>query len=263
MILAIDIGNTNIVLGVMEGKEILFEARLSTDPVKTADQYSVELKNILELFQVDLTALEGSIISSVVPPVFNAVKTSVRRITGKVPLVVGPGIKTGLNIRMDNPSSVGSDLIVDAVAALAKYQPPLIIIDMGTATTISVVDEKGSYIGGCICPGVRVSLDALTSHAAQLPGISMERPKKAIGKNTIDCMRSGVLMGNAAMVDGMIDRIEEELGMPATTIITGGTARYVLPSCRKPIIYEKDLLLMGLGLLYENNRKHQEKTNKK
>ena len=255
MILAIDIGNTNIVLGVMEGKSILFEARLATDTLKTADQYSVEIKNILELFDVDCEKLEGSIISSVVPPVFNAIRTAVRRVTGRVPLVVGPGIRTGLNIRMDNPGTVGSDLIVDAVAALGKYEPPLIIIDMGTATTISVVDAQGAYVGGCICPGVRVSLDALTSHAAQLPGISMDSPKKAIGKNTIDCMRSGIMMGNAAMVDGMIDRMEEELGMHATAIITGGTARYILPHCRRPIIYERDLLLMGLGRLYEANRK--------
>ncbi len=255
MILAIDIGNTNIVLGALEGKEIKFEARLATDPIKTADQYSVEIKNILELFEVDNTKLDGSIISSVVPPVFNAVKTALRRITGKVPMVVGPGIKTGLNIRMDNPGAVGSDLIVDAVAALGKYEPPLIIIDMGTATTISVVDAQGAYVGQCICPGVRVSLDALTSRAAQLPGISMERPKRVMGKNTIDAMRSGALVGHAAMLDGMIARIEEELGTSATTVVTGGTARYVLPSCRKTLIYEKDLLLMGLGLLYDHNRK--------
>lgn len=255
MILAIDIGNTNIVLGVMDGEEIKFEARLATDTLKTADQYSAEIKNILDLFEVKREELEGSIISSVVPPVFNAVRAAVRRITGRMPLVVGPGIKTGLNIRMDNPATVGSDLIVDAVAALGKYEPPLIIIDMGTATTISVVDAQGAYVGGCICPGMRVSLDALTSHTAQLPGISMETPRRAIGKNTVDCMRSGILMGNAAMVDGMIDRMEEELGMHATAIITGGTARSVLPLCRRTLIYERDLLLMGLGLLYENNRK--------
>ena len=190
-----------------------------------------------------------------VPPVLNSVRTAVYKLTGKRPLVVGPGMKTGLNILLDNPASVGSDLVVGAVAALHEYKPPIIMIDMGTATTIAVVDANGAYIGGCISTGVRVSAEALTGRTAQLPGISLEAPKKAIGRNTIDAMRSGIMLGNACMIDGMIERMEEELGQPATVIATGGIARFVLPMCRKKIIYDRELLLKGLVILYENNRR--------
>ena len=257
MILAIDIGNTNIVLGCMEHDRILVEARMATDLLKTSDQYCVELKNLLNLYEVDLQAIEGVIISSVVPPVLNSVRTAVMKLTGKKPLVVGPGIKTGLNILLDNPASVGSDLVVGAVAALHEYEPPLIMIDMGTATTIAVVDKNGAYIGGSICTGVKVATEALAGRAAQLPGISLDMPKKAIGRNTIDAMRSGIMLGNACMIDGMIERIEEELGQKATVVATGGIARFVLPMCRHAIEYDRDLLLKGLALLYENNRREK------
>lgn len=264
MVLAIDIGNTNIVMGCigMEDGNIRFVARLATDPLKTEDQYSVEMKNILQLYGIDLAAIDGGIISSVVPPLSNTLKAAVSKIIHRPPLVVGPGVKTGLNILMDNPAQLGSDLVVNAVAALAQYKPPLIVIDMGTATTISVVDAKGNYIGGCIYPGVNISLAALSSRTAQLPGISLERPRHAIGKNTIDCMRSGVIYGSAAMVDGMIDRFEQELeqsapaGMapPATTIATGGISQFIVPHCRKKVVYDADLLLKGLYLIYKKNQ---------
>lgn len=254
MILAIDIGNSNIVLGCIEGKTILKEARIATDVVKTSDQYCVELKSILDLLEIDAKKIEGTIISSVVPPVLNSFKTAIRKLTGHVPLVVGPGIKTGLNILLDNPALAGGDLIVGAVAALAEYPKPLLIIDMGTATTITAIDQKGNYLGGCICPGVKISTEALASRTAQLPAISLETPKKAIGRNTVDCMRSGLMMGTAAMLDGMIARMERELGAPATVVATGGIARFVLPMCEREIIYDKDLLLKGLLRLYENNR---------
>lgn len=254
MILAIDIGNSNIVLGCIEGKEILKEARIATDTIKTSDQYCVELKNILDLLEIDTSKIEGTIISSVVPPVLNSFKTAIRKLTGRVPLVVGPGIKTGLNILLDNPALAGGDLIVGAVAALAEYPTPLLIIDMGTATTITAIDQKGNYLGGCICPGVKISTEALSSRTAQLPAISLETPKKAIGRNTIDCMRSGLMMGTAAMLDGMIERMEKELGAPATAVATGGIARFILPMCNRKIVYDKDLLLKGLLRLYENNR---------
>ncbi len=255
MILAIDIGNTNIVLGCIDGTTIVKEARMATDLIKTSDQYCAELKNMLDLLEIDLKAIEGTIISSVVPPVLNSFKTAIAKLTGQYPLVVGPGIKTGLNILLDNPAMAGGDLIVGAVAALAEYKPPLLIIDMGTATTITAIDAKGSFLGGSIFPGVKISAEALSGKTAQLPAISLEAPKKAIGRNTIDCMRSGLMMGTAAMLDGMIQRMEEELGAPATVIATGGIARFVIPMCRREMVYDKDLLLKGLRILYENNRK--------
>lgn len=257
MILAVDIGNTNIVLGCIEGKQIVKEARMATDVIKTSDQYCAELNGMLTLLEVDRHAIEGSIISSVVPPVLNSFKTAIIKLTGKTPLVVGPGIKTGLNILLDNPAMAGGDLIVGAVAALAQYKPPLLVIDMGTATTISVIDAKGSFLGGSIFPGVKISAEALSGKTAQLPGISLEAPKRAIGRNTVDCMRSGVMMGTAAMLDGMIQRMEEELGCSATVVATGGIARFVIPMCRREMIYDKDLLLKGLRILYENNQKNR------
>ncbi len=255
MLLLIDIGNTNIVLGCYEDGTIIQEARIATDLIKTSDQYCMDLKNLLSLYEIDRHAIEGVIISSVVPPVLNSVRTAVMKLTGKKPLVVGPGLKTGLNILLDNPASVGSDLVVGAVAALREYKPPIILIDMGTATTIAVVDANGAYIGGSICTGVKVATEALAGRAAQLPGISLDTPKKAIGRNTIDAMRSGIMLGNACMLDGMIERMEEELGQKATVVATGGIARFVLPMCRREIIYDRALLLKGLVILYENNRR--------
>ena len=255
MILAIDIGNTNIVLGCIEGKTIVKEARMATDVLKTSDQYCAELKSMLDMLEVDRKTIEGSIISSVVPPVLNSFKTAIAKLTGQMPLVVGPGIKTGLNILLDNPAMAGGDLIVGAVAALAEYKPPLLVVDMGTATTMIALDAKGNFLGGSIFPGVKISAEALSGKTAQLPAISLETPKKAIGRNTIDCMRSGVMMGHAAMLDGMIDRMEAELGGNVTVVATGGIARFVIPMCRREMIYDKDLLLKGLRLLYENNKK--------
>ena len=253
MILAIDIGNTNIVLGGLEGEKILFEARMATDLIKTSDQYCAELKSMLALFEVTPEAISGSIISSVVPPVLKSCKTAIRKLTGKACLVVGPGIRTGLNIRMENPAEVGSDLIVAAVAAIAEYGAPLLLVDMGTATTITAVDETGTFVGGCICPGVKISMEALTGRTAQLPGISLDEPQKAIGKNTRDCMRSGIMFGAAAMLDGLLDRMEAELGTPVKVVATGGIARFVIPLCRRELIYDRSLMLKGLGLLYRRN----------
>lgn len=255
MILAIDIGNTNIVLGGMEDGQIVFVARMATDPIKTSDQYHLELRNMLSLFQVDLSRLEGTIISSVVPPVQNSMHTAVIKMTKKEPLIVGPGIRTGLNVLVDNPKQVGSDLIVAAVAGVRLYGAPLIIVDMGTATTISVIDEKNAFRGGCICPGLRISMDALTSRTAQLPGIWLDAPKNAIGRNTVDCMRSGIMLGAAAMLDGLLDRMEEEMGREMPVIATGGISQFVIPLCRKTIRYDKHLLLKGLEILYRNNTK--------
>jgi type III pantothenate kinase len=255
MLLAIDIGNTNIVIGVIEDDVIRFEARIATDQVRTSDQYGVEIKNVLEAYGVSKDEIEDCIISSVVPPVFNSVKTGVIKVIGKQPMVVGPGLKTGLNINVDVPSQVGSDRIVIAVAALAEYKPPMILMDLGTATTIEVVEPGKMYLGGVIFPGVKISLDALTSRTAQLPGISLDKPKNIIGRNTVDCMRSGMMYGTAAMIDGIVERIEEELGHKSTLIATGGLAQFITPLCKREIILERDLLLKGLNIIYKKNKR--------
>ena len=255
MLLAIDIGNTNIVIGCIQNDEILFEARIATDQVRTSDQYGVEIKNVLEAYGVSKDEIEVCIISSVGPPVYNSVKTGVVKVIGKQPMVVGPGLKTGLNINVDVPSQVGSDRIVIAVAALAEYQPPMILMDLGTATTIEVVEPGNMYLGGVIFPGVKISLDALTSRAAQLPGISLDKPKNIIGRNTVDCMRSGMMYGTAAMIDGIVERIEEELGHKSTLIATGGLAQFITPLCKREIILERDLLLKGLNIIYKKNKR--------
>ena len=255
MILAVDVGNSNIVIGGIEGKEILFEARLRTDTTKTSDEYCIDLKMILEVYNVKAADLEGAIISSVVPQVLNSMKTAVKKLTGHTALVVGPGLKTGLNIKIENPAQTGADLVVASVAALREHKAPIIVIDMGTATTVTVLDETGAFIGGSICPGVKISMDALTDRTALLPGLQLDQPKRAIGRNTIDCMRSGIMLGTACMMDGLVERFEEELGSKATVVATGGIARFIIPMCRTPIVYDKDLLLKGLAILYRDNTK--------
>lgn len=253
MILAIDMGNTNIVIGCIDDEKIHFVERMSTDQSKTELEYAISFKNVLELYRIDVAEIEGVIISSVVPPLVNTIKGAVKKVVNKSPKIVGPGIKTGLNILMDNPAQVGSDMIVSAVAGLKEYGAPLIFIDMGTATTISVIDENRNYIGGAILPGAHTSLNALVSNTAQLPRISMEAPKKVIGKNTIDCMKSGMIYGNAACIDGMIERMEKELGGEALVVATGGLASSVVPHCKKKIIIDDALLLKGLKLIYDKN----------
>ena len=255
MILTIDIGNSNIVIGGVEGDRIVFEARLRTEATKTSDQYCVDLKILLDVYGVKQESVEGAIIASVVPQVLNSFQTAVKKLTGKSSLVVGPGLKTGLNILLENPSQTGADLVVGCVAALREHKPPMIVVDMGTATTMVVLDKNGALIGGCICPGVKISLDALTDRTALLPGLQLDQPKKAIGRNTIDCMRSGIMMGTASMLDGMVERMEQELGSKTTVVATGGIARFVLPLCRTPMIYDKDLLIKGLAALYRDNVK--------
>ena len=253
MILTVDIGNSNIVIGGVEDDRIRFEARLRTDSTKTSDEYCVDLKIILDVNGVDFRDIEGAIIASVVPQVLNSLKTAIKKLTGKNPLVVGPGLKTGLNIKIDNPSQTGADLVVGCVAALREHAAPMIVIDMGTATTMVVLDGSGALIGGSISPGVKIALDALTDRTALLPGLQLDQPKKAIGRNTIDCMRSGIMLGAACMLDGMVQRMEEELGQQATVVITGGIAKFVIPLCRREMIYDKDLLVKGLVALYREN----------
>ena len=236
MILAVDIGNSNIVIGGVDGDKIVFEARIRTDSTKTSDEYCIDLKMLLDVYGVRPGDVGGSIISSVVPQVLNSMKTAILKLTGKASMVVGPGLKTGLNIRIDNPSQTGADLVVGSVAALREHKPPLIVVDMGTATTMVVLDETGALIGGSIAPGVKISLDALTGGTALLPGLQLDPPKRAIGRNTTDCMRSGIMLGTACMLDGMIQRMEEELGYQTKVVVTGGIAKFVVPMCRRETI---------------------------
>ena len=254
MILAIDVGNTNIGVGCIDDRKTYFIERLSTNRTKTELEYAVDLKNVLDIYHIKKTEIEGCIISSVVPQITNIVKLAAEKILKKNAIVLGPGVKTGLNIMMDNPGQLGADQVADAVAGISGYPVPLILIDMGTATTASVVNSKKQYVGGMILPGVGVSLDALTARASQLSGISIDAPRHVIGKNTIECMKSGVLYSNAAALDGIIDRIEEELGEKATVVATGGLAKKIVPHCKREIILDEELLLRGLLIIYEKNK---------
>lgn len=253
MIFAIDIGNTNIVIGCMEGEKLQFIERMSTDEFKTELEYAVSFKMVMDLYNIKAKDLEGSIISSVVPPLTGIVRSALVKLTNTNPVVIGPGVKTGLNILLDNPAQLGSDLVIGAVAGIQKYGAPLIIIDMGTATTISVIDKNKNFLGGPIIPGVMVSLDALASKTSQLPRINFEKPRNVIGRNTIDSMKSGILYGQAACLDGMIERIEEELGYQTTVVATGGIAKIIIPYCHKKITHDDELLLNGLQIIYEKN----------
>lgn len=254
MILAIDIGNTNIVIGGIDKEKTYFIERLSTVRTKTELEYAIDIKTVLDIYHISKDDIEGGIISSVVPQITNIAKLAAEKILKKEVMVLGPGIKTGLNILMDHPGQLGADLVANAVAGLAEYPVPFVVIDMGTATTVSVVDEKKNYIGGMILPGVGVSLDALVSRASQLGGISIDAPKRVIGKNTVECMKSGVLYSNAGAIDGIIDRIEEEYGKETTVIATGGLAKKIIPFCRRNIILDEDLMLKGLLVIYEKNK---------
>lgn len=255
MLLVVDIGNTNITLGVFDGDENKMIARMATEKTKTADQYAVELLNVLNIHEINREDLDGCIVSSVVPSLTNAFKRACNLIKIQKTLFVEPGVKTGLDIKIDNPAQLGADLVVGAVAAIKKYPMPCIILDLGTATTISVLDKNGSFLGGPICAGIGISLEALTSRTSQLPGISLETPKSVIGKNSIDSMKAGLVIGSACMIEGLIDRIEEELGEKATIVATGGLAPEVVKNCRRDIIINDNLLLDGLKEIYEKNVK--------
>ncbi len=253
MILTIEIGNSTITLGGVEGEDIRFECRINTDRVKTSDTYCIDLKTLFEIYGIELSAIEGVIIASVVPQVLNSVRTAIRKLLGKEPIVVGPGIKTGLDIRLENPGQMGAGLVAADVAALAEHKPPMIIIDMGTATTMTVLDPRGAHLGGCVCPGLKISLDALTAKTSLLPGIQLDSPDRAVGRNTADAMRSGIMFGTAAMLDGMIDRFRAETGWDFTILATGGLAKHVVPLCRHEIVFDRYLIIKGLVKLYREN----------
>lgn len=256
MLLAIDVGNSNTSVGLFDrGKNLRFLASLDTDSRKTADQISVDLMNLFTLYHFDYTQVSGAILCSVVPPLNFMMEKALTRLLGRPPMVVGPGVKTGLNIRLTVQTQVGADIVADAVAALEKFSPPIITIDMGTATTIGVISQGRNYEGGLLLPGVNVSLEALSRRAAQLPDISLQHPKSLIGKTTEECMRSGIVYGTAGMLDGIIDRIREEFpGRTVSVVATGGNAPVIVRYCRNPIIYDKFLLMDGLWTIYQKNR---------
>ena len=251
-ILTIDIGNSNICIGCVNDHQVEFVERLHSDRNKTDLEFAVLVKMVLELHQVDINALHGSIISSVVPPLTDLLCNAVEKLTGIRSLVVGPGIKTGINIL---PQGVGADLVVGAVAAIELYGAPAIIIDMGTATTMTVVNREKHFIGGIIYPGVSLALQSLESGTAQLPHIQLIAPKKVINMETIDSMQAGVVYGNAGAMDALIDRMQAELGYETTVIASGGLAPLIVPHCRHDIIIDDELLLKGLDTLFYKNYK--------
>lgn len=254
MLLAIDIGNTNLTLGVYDESVLLFTARLSTDTRLTRDQYAVAIKDVLALHDTDYRDIEDCIIASVVPTVATSVANAISLLCHIVPLELGPGLKTGLNIKIDNPAQLGADLAAGAVGAISEYTLPCIVIDMGTATTVSVINSEGQFVGGSIAAGVMLTLKALTENTSQLPSINLSAPPSVIGRNTVDCMRSGLILGTASMIDGLIERISEELQEIPTVVATGGLSKEIITHCKSEIIYNENLLLEGLREIYEKNK---------
>ncbi len=255
MILAIDVGNSHIIVGCMDGADIRYICRMESAPGKTEYEYCVLLGQLLRFGGIDPQNIDGAIISSVVPTLTGTMRSAVKLLCGVRALVVGAGIKTGLNIKIDNPAQLGSDLVVGAVAGIHSYSPPLLIVDMGTATTFTVIGKDSCLLGGAIVPGVGLSLSALVSGTSQLPKVPIEAPRSCIGTNTVDCMKSGAVFGAASLIDGFADRIESELGCAVNVIATGSLAKVIVPHCRRDIIRDDDLLLRGLALIYAKNKR--------
>jgi type III pantothenate kinase len=256
MLLAIDIGNSNVVIGCLnERNETVKLVRMVTDLKKTDDEYAAGIQSILRFNGLDNISFEGAIICSVVPPLTEVFRSAVEKIIGLKALVVGTGVKTGLNILIENPASLGSDIVAASVAAMQEFPLPVIVFDMGTATTITVVDEGNRFAGGAIVPGVALSMNALSAGTSLLQKVPIEAPKKCINTTTTESMQSGAVFGTAAMLDGMIDRFEAELGKTASLVATGGIAAKIVPLCRHKIVYDENLLLRGLGLIYRKNQK--------
>ena len=255
MLLTIDIGNTNIVFVLYDGDAPLFESRIDTNHRRCRDEYAIFLTQILTLHGVSPCQIDGAAVSSVVPAVIGAIDEAVKLLFPNVKrtVIVGPGVKNGLNLRIDDPASIGGDLVCAAVAAKDKYPVPAIILDLGTATKLLVLNTHADFLGGALFPGVRVSLEGLASSTALLPMVSDGSPKKAINSDTAECMRAGLALGMASMLDGMIERFEAELGESATVIATGGHALSVTPYCKREIIHDKFLVSDGLRIIYNKN----------
>lgn len=255
MVLTVDVGNTNIVLGGFEKEELKFVFRLQTNKDKMADEYAIQFKSLLDFNGYSPTQFDGAIISSVVPPLLPTLKTAIRQVFNCRVLTVSPGIKTGLKIDTDNPGILGADLVCGAVGAIARHKMPCVIIDLGTATKFSVLDANANFLGVSILPGINISLDALSKRTAQLPHIEFAGADHVIGTNTPDSMLSGVVFGNASMIDGMVERISEEMGASINAIITGGLSVHIIPHCKTPLIVDENLLLYGLLEIYKRNTK--------
>ncbi len=255
MLLTADVGNTNIKLGIFDGDNLIHILRFSTDSCKTSDEYAVELYTFFQIYGIDAKTIDGSIISSVVPSVTYPLRQAIQTVTGAKSFVVGPGLKTGLDIKVDHPETVGADMVSGCVGACEKYGGPLIVIFMGTATTIVFVDENNTYLGVSIAPGVGISLDALTQNGALLPSVDLKAPKKAIATNTTDCIRSGVVYGTACMLDGMIERFYAERNTKCRVIATGGYAQQMIKTCTHEITFDENIILEGLNFIYKKNRK--------
>ena len=255
MLLTADIGNTNITIGIYDGEELRYRARLHTNRKKTADEYAVDLYAMSRLNRFVADDINGAIVSSVVPEITGAFVQAINLFCNVESMVLGPGIKSGLNIRIDNPAQLGADLVAGAVAAVNHYELPCVVIDLGTATKISVLDEQGTYCGCSIAPGVRISLETLSASASQLPAINLDVPTcPAYGKNTVASMQAGIILGTACMLDGMCDRIEESLGQKImSVVITGGHARGIIKHCKRDHTFCPDLLLEGLRIIYNKN----------
>ncbi len=254
MLLALDVGNLTISVGLFDKKGTLkFLATLDTDKSKTADQIAIDLMNLFQLYRYDLNDVTGTIFCSVVPPMDFGIEKALTRLFGKAPIRVGPGIKTGLNIRTGIHTQLGVDLVSGAVAAINKFEPPIIMIMMGSATVFCYITEKKSFEGGLLCPGVTVSLEALSKRTAQLPDVSFAKPVSLIGKTTEDCMQSGIVYGTAAMMDGIIDRIQKLTGKPASVVVTGANAPVIVQYCNSKVVYDKNLVMDGLFQIYRKN----------
>lgn len=254
VILVFDIGNTNIVLGVYEGKELVEHWRVSTFPLRTADEYGMLLRNLLKFAGIELPEIKDIVISSVVPPLMLALEQMAQKYFGVAPLVVEPGIKTGLAIRYENPKEIGADRIVNAVAGYELFGGPLIIVDFGTATTFCAISAKGEYLGGVIVPGIVVSTEALFERAAKLPRVEFIRPPSVIGKNTVHGMQSGIIYGFAGQVNEIVRRMKIEMGGHALVIATGGLAELIAKETGVIDRVEPLLTLVGLRIVYERNK---------
>lgn len=254
MILVFDVGNTNIVIGVYQDKELLMQWRVRTDVQRTCDEYGMMLAAFFDYHNLDTKQVKAVVISSVVPSLMLELETMSNKYFRCRPLVVGPGVKTGLAIKYENPREVGADRVVNAVAAYHKYNGPLIIVDFGTATTFCVVTEKGEYLGGAIAPGIRISTEALVSRAAKLPRVELVKPRSLIGRNTINSMQAGIIYGFAGQVEGIINRMKREIAGQVKVIATGGLARIIADETKCIDIVEENLTLEGLRLIYEINR---------
>lgn len=256
MILAVDVGNTNICIGVMEGIQIRQFARILSRRQATATEYLLQLRSLLAKEGLQGEEFEGCILTSVVPQLTPLLEDTCLELCGRTPLVVSHLMDTGFGYAVPQPELIGKDRLVDLAAALELYgkpETPVVTIDLGTATTISVLDENRMFRGGLIIPGVQTSLTALTSRAAQLPPIPLDRPRQLLGETPVDCMNTGIVNGTAAMLDGLMDRISRELEQPPVCVMTGGLSKFIIPCCTNQFLYDRDLLLKGLAILYEKN----------